>query len=250
MIATDEAINPIEWAVLFAALVLSSRLYSLIRASRGVASAHRDVLDGLAQGDLGALERRTKGLGYQNPYGDIAGDLIKAAHREVDDQSRRKEFVARAYELATKRARRRTRQGQITDAVALVVGSIVVLYSRGLLPEGPLFWTSGGAMIAALMATFAARGLLLSNLLTSAEALKNSLLNRAEAPSRPELPSLSEGAHPCLWCRSKTERVPITITTTKTELCGEFEATICMSCGKLVTTLDLEPEIPNKERQQ
>ena len=250
MIATDEAINPIEWAVLFAALVLSSRLYSLIRAGRGVASAHRDVLDGLAQGDLSALERRTKGLGYQNPYGDIAGDLINAAYREVEDQSRSKEFVNRAYELATRRARRRTQQGQITDAVALVIGSIVVLYSRRLLPEGPLFWTCAGAMLAALMATFAARGLLLSNLHTSANALKSSLFNRLELPSRTGLPSLSEGIHPCLWCGSKTERVTITLEAAKTELSGEVEATICMSCGKLVTTLDLGPEIPNKQPQQ
>lgn len=244
MIATQEAINPIEWAVLFAALVLSWRLYSLIRASTGVASTHRAVLERLAKSELSALERRVRGLGYHNPYGDLAHDLIQAAQLRIQGAGDREGSVDRAYLLATHRARRRTQQGHITDAVALIVGSTVVLYSRGILPEGPLFWSCAGAMLAALVATFAARGLLLSNLLTSAAALKSSLLARSQPPSGAGLPDLSSDACPCPWCGASTQHMQLSIKTA--DLAQQVEAVVCTSCGKLVATLDLEPEIPNK----
>ena len=241
MSATPEAINSIEWAVLFAALVLSARLYSLIQASLGVDRAHAEVLEGLGKGNLTALERRTQGLGYQNPYGEIAAELINAAHREAKSEERRKEFVARAQQTMASRWRRRTRQGRLADLLTLFIGVIVVIYSRGLLWGGPLFWSCAGAMLVTLVATFAVRGLLLSNLLSSAEALRAALLNRSQ------LPSLSEGAHPCLWCGSKTKRCSYVLRPIEAESESVVEMTVCTSCGKLVGTVDLPPS-PSKRK--
>ncbi len=244
MTATPEAINSIEWAVLFAALVLSARLYSLVQASLGVDRAHAQVLDGLSRGDLTALERRTRGLGYQNPYGEFAAELINAAHREGVDESKRREYVARALTTMIKRWARRTKQGRVTDILALGIGCIVVIYSRGLLPEGPLFWSCTGAMFVTLVATFGARGVLLSNLSTSGEGLKNALLNR------PQLPSLTEGDHPCLWCGSSTLRAIYRVQRRGDDETVDIEMSQCDTCGKLVGTLDCDddPESSDSEK--
>jgi len=232
MSTTPEAIHSIEWAVLFAALVLSARLFSLIQASVGVARAHRQVVGRLGKEDLGTLGKSTHGLRYRNPYGEIAAALIQASNLAGEDSSKRQEFVARAMHTATVRVRRRTKQGRTADVLALCIGSIVVIYSRGVLPEGPLFWSCAGAMFVTLAATIGARGLLLSNLVQSAEALRDALL------ARPQLPSLSDDKHPCLWCGAPTQRVKYELRLAGAEDHSVLDLSQCNQCGKLVGTLD------------
>ncbi len=232
MTATPEAINSIEWAVLFSALVLSARLYTLIQASLGVDRAHRQVLDELSRGTASTLQKRTKGLGYQNPYGEFASALINASRREFDSEEERNASTKHALETMTARWTRRTKQGRITDVLALGIGMIVVFYSRGLLPEGPLFWSCAGAMFVTLFSTIGARGLLLSNLLSSAESLRRTL------STRPQLPSLSEGAQPCLWCNAPTRLMEYELRVPGEADSIETSVAQCDHCGKLVTTVD------------
>lgn len=234
MNGVPETINSIEWAVLFAALVLTARLYSLIRATLGVAAVQREVLDGLSTSDPGAVERRTRGLRYLSPYADIARDLVHAAQRDTagegDEQGTEHPGLDRTHQAATRRFRRRTRQGGIADLLTLCIGAIVVIYSRNLLLQGPLFWSCSGAMFVTLVATFTTRRWLLIQVLTHAEALVKALSNR------PQLPSLSEGSQPCLWCGSSTQRLSYELIDGQ-DVRTPISATTCNECGKLVATL-------------
>ncbi|HXS18958.1 MAG TPA: hypothetical protein VN764_17280, partial [Polyangiaceae bacterium] len=234
MNGVPETINSIEWAVLFAALVLTTRLYSLIRATLGVQTVQREVLDALAAQDPGAVERRTRDLRYLSPYADIARDLVHAAQKDqlggIDHPPGDHGAVERTRQAATRRFRRRTRQGSIADVLTLWIGAIVVIYSRNLLLEGPLFWSCSGAMFVTLVATFTTRRWLLTQVLTNTETLVKTLSNR------PQLPSLSEGALPCLWCGNATQRLNYELVDEQ-GVSTPISATLCDDCGKLVTTL-------------
>ncbi len=227
----EEAINSIEWAVLAAAFVLTARLVSLIGATRGVASAHSEVISALGNTNAEQVERKVRGIGYRNPYGEVASEILNAAYRESKDREQSREFVERAFATVESKWSRRTQQGRALDLVALVVGTGVVIFSPRALPTGPLFWSCGGAMPVLLLTTFFIRGQLLSNLLTSAVALKSALL------SRPELPSLSDGPGPCLWCGHTTTLGSYTVTKQSDNTSRTVDAVLCETCGKFVANL-------------
>lgn len=224
----------IELAVGAAAFVLGTRLFSLIQASRGVPDVHRQLLDAVASGDVQAIEKRARGLGYKNPYGEVAADVVSAHHRDGSSE-KRAEFVERAAQVAKKRVLRRTRQAQALDLAALAFACGIVVFSGETLPAGPLFWSLGGAVIVLLLSSLVARAQLKASVLGSLEALKEALATRQQ------LPSLSEANVPCFWCGEKTERGTFTVSSRDGARSDEVEATICHDCGKFVATLDVQP---------
>lgn len=224
----------IELAVGAAAFVLGTRLFSLIQASRGVPDAHRQILEAVASSDVNIVEKRARGLGYQNPYGEVAADLVNAHHRE-GSSDKRAEYVQRAAQLAKKRVLRRTRQAQALDLAALAFACGIVVFSGETLPAGPVFWSLGGAVIVLLLSSLVARAQLKASVLDSLEALRSDLVTRQQ------LPSLSEANIPCFWCGEKTERGSFTVSSKDGTKSDEVEATVCHDCGKFVATLDVQP---------
>jgi len=229
----SESINSIEIAVGAATFVLGTRLFSLIQATRGVPSAHRQVLADVASGDLGALENRARGIRYVNPYGEAASDLVNASQREGTPE-KRIEHLGRSALIAEKRIIRSTQQGQGMDIAALAVGCGILVFAREALPTGPLFWSLMGAMMILLLASVVARGALKLSILGSVEALRKTLV------SRPQLPSFSGGPMPCLWCGGKTEQAPYTLSKLNSPESETIQGTSCAECGKFVATLDCE----------
>ena len=201
----------LELAVGAAALVLGARLFSLIQATRGVPDAHNQILEAVAGGDIATLKTRTRGLGYQNPYGEVAEELIRAHQREVDGK-RKTDYVKRAGFLAEKRLIRRTQQAQALDLAALAIACGIVVFSRETLPAGPVFWSLGGAVIVLLMSSLVARAQLKASVLSSLDALRLTL------EARPQLPSLSERDLPCFWCGGQTERDSFEVTSSPVEI--------------------------------
>jgi hypothetical protein len=192
-------------------------------------------LDGLSTSDRDAVERRTRPLRSLSPYADIARELVHAAQKRavagLDDEPGAEQLsLERARLAATRRFRRRTRQGSIADLLTLSIGIIVLIYSRSLLLQGPLFWSCSGAMFVTLVATFTTRRWLLTQVLTNADALVKALSNRAQ------LPSLSEGSLPCLWCGAATQRLNYELVDDH-DVRTTISATTCKECGKLVATL-------------
>lgn len=236
MHGTAEAINSIEWAVLFAALVLTARLYSIIQAIVGVQAVQGEVLKGLATLDSNALERRTRSLLYRNPYAELAAALVHAAQADLDREQRTFE-LGRTLQIAARRLKRRTNQGKLADLLALFIALIVVIYSRSLLLEGPLFWSCAGAMFVTLIATLATRALLLSQLLSNADALRTALIAQPPRPLPSPTSDLPEGAPPCHWCSSTTRRVNCQLLDDPTHA-TPLDATLCTVCGKLVATVE------------
>jgi hypothetical protein len=230
----SENIVSIELAVGAAALVLGARLFSLIQATRGVPEAHGLVVEALAAGDLNQLRRKTQGLGYRNPYGDVAIRLIEAHERDANSPQERAEFVERAAGIARRKVIRRTQQSQAMDLVALSVGTAIVVFAREGLPAGPLFWSLAAVVLVFLISCIAARSRLETNVLGSLDALRTVLI------ARPQLPSLSDGPLDCFWCGEKTEKRAFDITDVETDERERVLAAVCGNCGKFVTTLQLE----------
>jgi hypothetical protein len=220
----------LELAVGAAAFVLGTRLFSLIQATRGVPDAHNQILEAVAGGDSSTLQTRTRGVGYKNPYGEVAAELIRA-HQRGGDGKKRADHIKRAAFLAEKRLIRRTQQGQALDLAALAIACGIVVFSRKTLPAGPLFWSLGGAVVVLLLSSLAARAQLKASVLSSLNALRSTLV------ARPQLPSLSEENIPCFWCGEKTARGSFEVIAKANEKSSFVEATYCNSCGKFVTTL-------------
>lgn len=227
----SESIVSIELAVGAAALVLGTRLLSLIRATRGVPEAHSLVVDTLANGDVEQLRKKTQGLGYRNPYGEVASQLIEAHEREATSPQQRAEFIERAAGIARRRVIRRTQQSQAMDLVALSVATGIVAFARDGLPGGPIFWSLAAVVLLLLVSSLAARSTLQTSVLGSLDALRTVLI------ARPQLPSLSGGPVDCFWCGEKTEKRPFDITDIQTGEQDRVLAAVCNSCGKFVTTL-------------
>lgn len=225
----------LELAVGAAAFVLGARLFSLIQATKGVPDAHRQILEAMAGGNFSALKTRTRGLGYKNPYGEVAEELIRA-HQRDGDGKKRTDHIKRAGFLAEKRLIRRTRQGQALDLAALAFACGIVVFSRKTLPAGPVFWSLGGAVVVMLLSSLVARAQLKASVLSSLAALRMTL------EARPQLPSLSEENLPCFWCGGDTARASFEMRSVGSDTFSVVEATSCLECGKLVTTL--EPQAP------
>lgn len=227
----SENIVSIELAVGAAALVLGTRLFSLIRATRGVPEAHGLVVDALADGDLDQLRKKTQGLGYRNPYGEVAAQLIEAHERDATSPQERAEFIERAAGIARRRIIRRTQQSQAMDLVALSVATGIVAFARDGLPAGPIFWSLALVVLVLLVSSIAARSKLQTSVLGSLDALRMVLI------ARPQLPSLSDGPLDCFWCGEKTEKRTFDIADIQTGEQARVLAAVCGNCGKFVTTL-------------
>lgn len=230
----SESIVSIELAVGAAAFVLGARLFSLVQASRGVPDAHRLIVDALSAGDIRQLKSKTKGLGYRNPYGEVAARLIEAHEREATSPQERVEFLERAAGIAKRRIFRKTQQSQAMDLVALSVAIGIVAFARDGLPAGPLFWSLAGAVMLLLLFSIVARAQLRTNVVSSLDALRSVLI------ARPLLPSLSDGPMDCFWCGEKTEKRAFDITDVESGARDRVLAAICGNCGKFVTTVPLE----------
>lgn len=227
----SENIVSIELALGAAALVLGFRLFSLVQAARGVPEAHRLVVEALSDGDLELLRKKTHGLGYRNPYGDVASQLIEAHERDAASLQERAEFVERAAAVARRRFLRRMQQSQAMDLVALSIATGIVTFARDGLPAGPFFWSLAAAVLAFLVASIFARSRLQTSVIGSLDALRTVLI------ARPQLPSLSEGPLDCFWCSEKTERRTFDIRDVETNAHERVLAAVCGSCGKFVATL-------------
>ena len=230
----SESILTIDLAVGAAALVLGVRLYSLVQATRGVPAAHGLVVDALADGDLNQLRPKTHGLGYRNPYGEVAGLLIEAHERDVTSLQERAEFIERAAGVARRRVIRRTQQSQAMDLVALSVATGIVAFARDGLPTGPIFWSLALTVLLFLVSSIAARSQLQTSVLGSLDVLRTVLI------ARPQLPSLSDGPVECFWCGDKTEKRTFDINDIQTGEQARVLAAVCGNCGKFVTTLPAE----------
>lgn len=233
-----EAINSVEWAVLAATMVLSARLFALIRATRGVPQAHAQVTAAVAAGDWESLESQARGLGYRNPYGEVASELINAAARETDDDEKHKEFVTRAARTAARRVRRITQQGQGMDLTALAVAVGIITFSRETLPTGPLFWSLAGAILILLGSSLVVRSQLQASVLSSLESLRVTLV------TRPRLPSLTGAILPCLWCGAKLREGAFILEAADGSLKEQVRATVCVECGKFVATVPSDESRP------
>lgn len=227
----SESLISIELAVGAAAIVLTARLFALISATRGVPGAHSKLVDAVNGGDLAELKKKMRGLGRRSPYGEVAAELVEAGAGDAADRARRGELVAQSAEDAKKRMIRRTHQGQATDSLALAVAAAAVLFSRGTLPDGPIFWSLIGAVVVLLLFSLIVRSQLQGSIVTSLEALKTALI------ARPELPSLSGEAIACIWCGGTTHRAFFGIEAKASGLTEDVEGMVCTDCGKLVATL-------------
>lgn len=230
----SESVVSIELAVGAAALVLGVRLFSLVQATRGVPAAHGLVVDALTDGDLHQLRRKTHGLGYRNPYGEVASLLIEAHERDVASREERAGIIERAAVIARRRIIRRTQQSQAMDLVALSVASGIVAFARDGLPTSPIFWCLAVAVLLFLVSSIAARSQLQTSVLGSLDALRTVLI------ARPQLPSLSDGPLDCFWCGEKTEKRAFDIAEVETGEQARVLAAVCGNCGKFVTTLPAE----------
>jgi hypothetical protein len=226
-----ENIASIELAAGAAAVVLAVRLYSLIRATRGVPDAHRQVVEALSTGDPKKLKQKASGLGYLNPYGEGAAYLIEASQREGLSGEQRVEGLERATATAKRRISRRTEQGQAMDFVALCVAIGIVIFAGDVLPTGPLFRSLASAIIVLLLSSLGVRAKLQASVTGSLEVLRSVLV------ARPQLPSLSDGPIDCFWCGERTERRSYDIQDVSGGGRERVLAAVCGACGKFVATL-------------
>lgn len=226
-----ENIVSIELAAGAAAVVLGARLISLIRATRGVPDAHRQVVDALSTGDPKTLKQKASGLGYLNPYGEGAAYLVEASQREGLSADQRIETLDRAAVTAKRRLSRRTEQGQAMDFVALCVAMGVVIFASDVLPSGPLFRSLASAIIVLLLSSLGVRAKLQGRVASSLDALRSVLI------ARPQLPSLSDGPIDCFWCGERTERRSYDIKEVNGSGQDRVLAAVCAACGKFVATL-------------
>ncbi len=231
----------IELVVGAATFVLGTRLISLIQATRSIPGAHAQVLEGVSGGDLQRLQSKARGLGYQNPYGDLASDVIRAGQSDARDADERRALISQADQKAQKSLARRTQQGQTMDLVALGVACGIVTFARDALPTGRLFWSLAGAIMILLLSTVAARGQLKASVAGALDSLRETLV------SRPQLPSISDGPIDCFWCGARTEIGTYEIRAQDSDDVSEVEAALCPDCGKLVTTLTVEDSVDSDE---
>lgn len=234
----------IELVVGAATFVLGARLVSLVQAIRSIPGAHAQVLEGVSGGDLKRLRNKARGLGYQNPYGDLASDLISASQRETRDADERRELISNANRRAQKILSRRTQQGQTADLVALAIACGLVTFARDALPAGRLFWSLAGAIMILLLSTVAARGSLKSGVSAALDSLLETLM------TRPALPSISDGPVDCFWCGARMELGTFEVRVQESEDFSEVEGALCPECGKLVTTLSLEEPAESEDPEE
>ncbi|GEM_PF-3199989 len=225
-----ESIVSLEFAVGAATCVLAFRLYSLIRATRGVPLAHLEMLEAIDNGNSTQLRQRARGIGYRNPYGESAAELISASEEGATDSKEHQALVARATQLAQRRVKKRAQQGHAADLVALAVVSGIMAFSRETLPTGPLFWSLGGAVLVFLSSSIVARGSLMKSVESSLDALRQALLARPQA-------STSEGALDCFSCGARTVQSTYEIRNLQTGTTEKALGSACPQCGKMVAFL-------------
>ena len=228
-----ESIISIELAVASAVVVLSARLFAIIQATRGVPDAHRQVLEAVSSGDFGRLKSKARGLGYRNPYGEVASDLIEASEKGALQPDKRADFIDRAAKIAQRRLARKAQQGQAADLFAFTVAFGLMAFSRETLPTGPLFWSLGGAILILLLSSMVARGSLRASISSSLEALHATLV------ARPQFSSISDGPVDCFWCGETTAHSTYELRCIDSDDIKEVEAAVCANCGKFVANLPL-----------
>lgn len=235
----SESITSLELAAAAAAIVLTTRLFALIQATRGVPTAHAQIVDALNGGNLDQLRKKTHRLGNRSPYAEVASELVQAIEQEEPGFKRRGELVAKSAKLAKKRMERRTQQGQLADSASLLFAAVVVLSARKTLPDGPMFWSLSGAVVALLVFSIFARSQLKASVLASLDALQSALI------ARPELPSLSGEPIDCLWCGGPTKRSRYRVESLDEEATEEVDASLCLECGKFVANLEPPESSPS-----
>ncbi len=181
----EDAIPSIEIVLGLAVVVLGARTVALFQAAVHVPEVHARLMAALESHDP-RLTRLVRSLGFQSPYAEIAGSLIRAATSGADAAALRSRT-----QIARSAARRRMQRGQALDLVALSLAVGIAAFASEGLPTGTMFWALGGALVTVLVLTLLARARLHSSMDASLARLAESL---AQRPSSPPPPTPSQPA--------------------------------------------------------
>lgn len=193
----EDAITSIEIALVFSVIVLGARTVALFHAAFHVPYVHGRLTSALdnQEPEIGRLVRN---LGFQSPYAEIAGGLIRSARAASDSELPKvlRSGAIRARALS----RRRFSRGQALDLVALALAIGIAAFARDGLPTETLFWALGGALVTVLVLTLLARNRLQAAVSRSLEQLVENLAKRPSThlgpSSGPEPPDDSTSASP------------------------------------------------------
>ena len=186
----EDAIPSIEIVLGLAVVVLGARTVALFQAAIHVPEVHARLLAALESQDP-RLPRLVRSLGFQSPYAEIAGSLIRVASSGADAETLRSRT-----QIARSAARRRMQRGQALDLVALALAVGIAAFASEGLPTGTVFWALGGALVTVLVLTLLARARLYSSMDASLARLAESLSQRPSAPPPPP-PSQPALCPPC-----------------------------------------------------
>lgn len=174
----EDAIPSIEIVLGLAVAVLGARAVALFQAAIHVPEVQGRLLAALSKHDP-QLTRLVRNLGFQSPYAELAGTLIRTTQAASPEE--RPEVLHRTSLHARAAARRRLHRGQALDLVALALAVGIAAFARDGLPAGTLFWALGGALLTVLVLTLLARGRLHGAIRLSLRQLEEALTREPAA---------------------------------------------------------------------
>jgi hypothetical protein len=175
----EDAIPSIEIVLGLAVVVLGARCVALFQAAVHVPEVHRRLLGALESQDP-EIGRLVRNLGFQSPYAELAGALIRAVQGSTETE--RKHVLKTSATHSRAVARRRFQRGQALDLVALALAVGIAAFAQEGLPAGTVFWALGGALLTVLILTLLARARLYSAMDASLHQLVESLAQRPSVP--------------------------------------------------------------------
>lgn len=178
----EDAIPSLEIVLGLAVVVLGARTIALFQAAIHVPEVHARLMAALDSHDP-KLARLVRSLGFQSPYAEIAGGLIRAAQSAPEKERQNHLRTAAIHGRAV--ARRRFQRGQALDLVALALAVGIAAFARGGLPTTTVFWALGGALLTVLVLTLAVRARLHAAMDASLHQLMENLARRPSVPPPP-----------------------------------------------------------------
>lgn len=178
----EDAIPSIEIVLGLAVVVLGARTVALFQAAIHVPEVHARLMAALESHDP-KLTRLVRSLGFQSPYAEIAGSLIRTA--QTAPEAERQAALRARTQQARAVARRRLQRGQALDLVAIALAVGIAAFASEGLPAGTVFWALGGALLTVLVLTLLARARLHSAMDASLARLAETLAQRPSSPPPP-----------------------------------------------------------------
>jgi hypothetical protein len=182
----EDAIPSLEIVLGLAVVVLGARTIALFQAAIHVPEVHARLMAALDSQDP-KLARLVRSLGFQSPYAEIAGGLIRAAQTAPEKERQNLLRTAAIHGRAV--ARRRFQRGQALDLVALALAIGIAAFARGGLPTTTVFWALGGALLTVLVLTLVVRARLHAAMDASLHQLMENLARRPSVPPPARPPS-------------------------------------------------------------